>query len=234
MLYLIPTPLAPDTALLSTVPITAELVANCKHYFVEELRTARRFIASLKTGVVIDDLILWELNKDSDPGKVQKQVKFLHTNGHIGIVLSEAGCPGIADPGALAVGFAQEIGMKVMPIPGANSMVLTLMGSGFNGQAFTFHGYLPISREARQAKLKDLERELYRSFVTQLFMETPYRNMQLFDSLLQVLGPETLLCVGANLTSPDQILVTKPIKEWKKEKPDLHKIPTVFAIGLIK
>jgi len=232
MLYLIPTPLAPDAAATSTVPVIAELVKNIPYYFVEELRTARRFISSLKTGVVIDELIFWELNKDSDPQKVLKQIKFLKTNGHSAIVLSEAGCPGIADPGAVAVKFAHQVGLPVNAIPGPNSMVLTLMGSGFNGQAFTFNGYLPVGNAGRVAKLKEMEKELYRSNTTQLFMETPYRNMQVFESMLQALAPETMICVGANLTAPDQILITKAVKEWRKELPQLHKIPTIFAIGL--
>ena len=231
MLYLIPTPLAPDAFATSVVPIIAELVAETHYYFVEELRTARRFIAALKTGVVIDDLVIWELNKDSDPQKVLKQIKFLKTNGHSAIVFSEAGCPGIADPGAVAVKYAHQIGLPVNAIPGPNSMVLTLMGSGFNGQSFTFNGYLPVGNPGRVAKLKELEKELYRTNTTQLFMETPYRNMQVFESMLQVLAPETLVCVGANLTAPDQILITKSVKDWKKELPKLHKIPTIFAIG---
>jgi 16S rRNA (cytidine1402-2'-O)-methyltransferase len=232
MLYLIPTPLAPDAAASSVVPIIAELVKNTPYFFVEELRTARRFISSLKTGVVIDELVFWELNKDSDPQKVLKQIKFLKTNGHSAIVLSEAGCPGIADPGAMAVKFAHQVGLPVNALPGPNSMVLTLMGSGFNGQAFTFNGYLPVGNPGRVAKLKELEKELYRSNTTQLFMETPYRNMQMFESMMQALAPETLVCVGANLTAPDQILITKSVKEWKKDLPKLHKIPAIFAIGL--
>jgi len=232
MLYLIPTPLAPDAAASSVVPIIADLVKNTPYFFVEELRTARRFISSLKTGVVIDELVFWELNKDSDPQKVLKQIKFLKTNGHSAIVLSEAGCPGIADPGAMAVKFAHQVGLPVNALPGPNSMVLTLMGSGFNGQAFTFNGYLPVGNPGRVAKLKELEKELYRSNTTQLFMETPYRNMQMFESMMQALAPETLVCVGANLTAPDQILITKSVKEWKKDLPKLHKIPAIFAIGL--
>ncbi len=224
--------MAPDAAASSVVPIIAELVKNTPYFFVEELRTARRFISSLKTGVVIDELVFWELNKDSDPQKVLKQIKFLKTNGHSAIVLSEAGCPGIADPGAVAVKFAHQVGLPVNALPGPNSMVLTLMGSGFNGQAFTFNGYLPVGNPGRVAKLKELEKELYRTNTTQLFMETPYRNMQLFESMMQALAPETLVCVGANLTAPDQILITKPVKEWKKDLPKLHKIPAIFAIGL--
>ena len=224
--------MAPDAAASSVVPIIAELVKNTPYFFVEELRTARRFISSLKTGVVIDELVFWELNKDSDPQKVLKQIKFLKTNGHSAIVLSEAGCPGIADPGAMAVKFAHQVGLPVNALPGPNSMVLTLMGSGFNGQAFTFNGYLPVGNPGRVAKLKELEKELYRTNTTQLFMETPYRNMQLFESMMQALAPETLVCVGANLTAPDQILITKPVKEWKKDLPKLHKIPAIFAIGL--
>ena len=224
--------MAPDAAASSVVPIIAELVKNTPYFFVEELRTARRFISSLKTGVVIDELVFWELNKDSDPQKVLKQIKFLKTNGHSAIVLSEAGCPGIADPGAMAVKFAHQVGLPVNALPGPNSMVLTLMGSGFNGQAFTFNGYLPVGNPGRVAKLKELEKELYRSNTTQLFMETPYRNMQMFESMMQALAPETLVCVGANLTAPDQILITKSVKEWKKDLPKLHKIPAIFAIGL--
>lgn len=226
-IFLIPTVLAPDTQNSVLSPQIIEVVAHLNTFFVEDLRTARRFISSLKLGKIIDELTFHELNKDTPLDQTLSQLKKL--KGDAGII-SEAGCPGIADPGAVAVGFAHQLGYKVSPLVGPSSILLALMGSGFNGQSFTFHGYLPIDKPAKIKALKNLEQTAKTKQQTQIFMETPYRNNQLLEDALQNLHPETLLCIAANITAEDELIRTLPVREWKKQKPDLHKKPTIFLI----
>jgi 16S rRNA (cytidine1402-2'-O)-methyltransferase len=145
-------------------------------------------------------------------------------------VISEAGCPGIADPGASAVAFAHRKGIKVMPISGPSSMFIALMGSGFNGQSFSFHGYLPIDKKSKIEAIKKLEAESIKENRTQIFMETPFRNDGLLEDLKQNLRPDTFLCIAKNLTGSDEFIQTKTVAEWRKIKIDLHKVPTVFLI----
>jgi 16S rRNA (cytidine1402-2'-O)-methyltransferase len=226
-IFLIPTVLAPDTQDSVLSPQIIEVVTHLNIFFVEDLRTARRFISSLKLNKVIDDLTFYELNKDTPQDQTLAQLKKL--KGDAGII-SEAGCPGIADPGAVAVGFAHQLGYKVRPLVGPSSILLALMASGFNGQSFTFHGYLPIEKAAKVKALKSLEQTAKSKNQTQIFMETPYRNNQLFEDALQNLHPETLLCIAANITAEDELIKTLPVREWKKQKPDLHKKPTIFLL----
>ncbi|RZK03484.1 MAG: SAM-dependent methyltransferase, partial [Flavobacterium sp.] len=145
-------------------------------------------------------------------------------------IISEAGCPGVADPGAVAVGFAHQLGYKVRPLVGPSSILLALMASGFNGQSFTFHGYLPIEKASKIKAIKNLELTAKNKNQTQIFMETPFRNNQLLDDTLQNLHPEVLLCIAANITAEDEFIKTLPVREWKKQKPDLHKKPTIFLL----
>ena len=226
-IFLIPTVLAPDTQNSVLSPQIIEVVTQLNTFFVEDLRTARRFISSLKVGKVIDELTFYELNKDTPQEQTMSQLKKL--KGDAGII-SEAGCPGIADPGAVAVGFAHQLGYKVRPLVGPSSILLALMASGFNGQSFTFHGYLPIEKAAKVKALKNLEQTAKTKHQTQIFMETPYRNNQLLEDTLQNLHPETLLCIAANITAEDELIRTLPVREWKKQKPDLHKKPTIFLL----
>ena len=226
-LFLIPTILAPDTQETVLSPQIREVVSNLNVFFVEELRTARRFISSLKLNKVIDDITFFELNKDTPPQQTLAQLKNLTTDAGI---ISEAGCPGIADPGAVAVGFAHQLGHKVVPLVGPSSILMALMASGFNGQSFTFNGYLPINKVLKIKVLQALEQTAKKKNQTQIFMETPFRNNQMLDDVLQSLNPETLLCIASNVTAEDEFIKTLPVKEWRKSKPDLHKKPTIFLL----
>ena len=226
-LFLIPTILAPDTQETVLSPQIKEVVSNLNVFFVEELRTARRFISSLKLNKVIDDITFFELNKDTPPQQTLAQLKNLTTDAGI---ISEAGCPGIADPGAVAVGFAHQLGHKVVPLVGPSSILMALMASGFNGQSFTFNGYLPINKVLKIKVLQALEQTAKKKNQTQIFMETPFRNNQMLDDVLQSLNPETLLCIASNVTAEDEFIKTLPVKEWRKSKPDLHKKPTIFLL----
>lgn len=169
------------------------------------------------------------LDKSTKPETINRLMQPLLNGADIGII-SEAGCPGIADPGALAVAHAHSKGIQVVPLSGPSSMFLALMGSGFSGQSFAFHGYLPIDKKERAAALKALESESLREKRAQIFMETPFRNNQIFEDCLRVLSANTKLCIAKNITAKDEMILTKTIAEWKKLPLDLHKIPTVFII----
>jgi 16S rRNA (cytidine1402-2'-O)-methyltransferase len=229
MLYLIPTVLAPDTAESVLSPQIKEIINTTDYFFVENIRTARRFISELKVGKVIDELTFFEVDKDTSIEQVRKYFKQIPQNQAIGVI-SEAGCPGVADPGAVAVKVAHQLGMKVIPLVGPSSILLALMGSGFSGQSFVFHGYLPIDKIERAKKIKSLENES-RKQQTQIFMETPFRNDSFLEDILTSCQPETLLCIACNITAPDELIQTKTINQWKIKKPDLHKKPTMFLIG---
>lgn len=228
MLFLIPTMLAPETADAVLSPQIKEVIRNTEYYFVENIRTARRFISELKVGKVIDQLHFFELNKDTSLAQVKQYFKEIPPQQNIGVI-SEAGCPGVADPGALAVQVAHQIGMKVVPLVGPSSILLGLMASGFSGQSFVFHGYLPIEKVERSKKIKSLEQEAKKG-QTQIFMETPFRNNQLLEDLFTNLGGASLLCIACNVTAADEMIQTKSINDWKKQKPDLHKKPTMFLL----
>lgn len=230
-LFLIPTVLAPGTAEQVLPPQIRDVIAGNTHFFAENLRTARRFISELKTGHVIDGLTFHELSKDTPPAETRRQLIALGQENRDAGVLSEAGCPGVADPGAAAVGLAHELGWRVVPLVGPSSILLALMASGFSGQSFAFHGYLPIDRADRATRLKVLEKSAWQTGQTQLFMETPYRNNALFNDLLTHCQPTTRLCVAANLTASDEFVQTHSITWWKARKPDLHKKPTIFALA---
>ncbi|MFB0948072.1 MAG: 16S rRNA (cytidine1402-2'-O)-methyltransferase [Spirosomataceae bacterium] len=230
-IYLIPTVLAPDTQLLTLSPQVLEIIPKLKKFYVEDIRTARRFISSLKLGIDIPSLVFFELNKKTPEEKVFKQMN--REKQSIG-VMSEAGCPGVADPGATAVKIAHRLGWKVVPIVGPNSMLLALMASGFSGQSYAFNGYLPIEKDKRVTEIKRLEELALTKRQTQLFMETPYRNNQVMESLLQHCNPDTSLCVAMNITSDDEFIKTKTVAEWQLDLPDLHKKPTIFLIGDVR
>lgn len=229
ILFLIPVPLADATQQKVLPAEVLEVVRSLDTFLVENVRTARRFISSLQLGISIDSLRFFELTKDTSPKETFQQLK--NSQKNMG-VLSEAGCPGIADPGAVAAQLAHELGWQVRPLVGPSSILLALMGSGFSGQQFAFHGYLPIEKNERQQAIKKLEKEAMTKRQTQIFMETPYRNNQLIQSLLQVCNPTTLLCIAADITSDTEFIVTKSIKQWQKRTPDLHKKPTIFLIGV--
>ena len=211
------------------------IIWQTKYFLVENLRTARRFISALNLGIVIDDLVLFQLDKKTTKAELEsyfKQIPQKDENNEptkVGI-MSEAGCPGIADPGSLAVEYAHKKNIEVVPLVGASSILLALMASGFNGQNFAFHGYLSIDANQRKNEVKNLEAESQKLKRSQIVMETPYRNNSLLTDILKVLNPKTQLCVASNITSENQFIKTKTVAEWKKEIPDLHKIPTIFVL----
>lgn len=228
-LFLIPNVLAENTANEVISPQIKEVVKHTKVYLVENLRTARRYISSLKLGVNIEEIHMEILDKKTKPEMINRLMQPLLNGADMGII-SEAGCPGIADPGALAVAHAHVKGIQVIPLSGPSSMFLALMGSGFSGQSFAFHGYLPIDRKERSAALKALETESLREKRAQIFMETPFRNNQMLEDCLRTLSSNTKLCIAKNITAKDELILTKTIGEWKKLPIDLHKIPTVFIL----
>jgi 16S rRNA (cytidine1402-2'-O)-methyltransferase len=228
-LFLIPNVLAENTAEQVITPQVKEVIADTKVFLVENLRTARRYISSLKLGVNLEEVHMEILDKNTPAESINRLLQPLFKGADIGII-SEAGCPGIADPGALAVAHAHTRGIQVVPLSGPSSMFLALMGSGFSGQSFAFHGYLPIDKKERAAALKKLEAESLREKRAQIFMETPFRNNQLLEDLTRTLSPQTKLCIAKNLTAKDELIQTKSIQDWKKSQIDLHKIPTVFIL----
>jgi 16S rRNA (cytidine1402-2'-O)-methyltransferase len=227
--YLIPCPLAPDTQFSHLCPEGQAAIKDAQVFFVEELKTARRFISSLKLGLVIEELVFEQVNKDTNQAQILAFVK-KYAGKNIGVI-SEAGCPAIADPGSLVVEVGHKLGYQIIPVPGPSSVFLALMASGFNGQSFTFNGYLPIDQTPKITALKRLE-ALAQQGTTQIFMETPYRNNQFVKLMLEHLAPNTKLCIACNVTAPDQYIVSKTISEWKNDRNiiDLHKLPVIFLL----
>ena len=206
------------------------IIRKLKVFIVENIRTARRFLKQVDSNIIIDELQFFELNQHTDLNHINKYLEPLLKGEDVGII-SEAGCPAIADPGADIVALAQAQKIKVVPLVGPSSILLSLMASGFNGQSFAFHGYLPIEKGQRVDKLKQLERRIYSEQQTQLFIETPYRNRQMVDELLKSLQPQTKLCIAVDITSDTEDIRTKTISEWKKSViPELHKRPCIFLI----
>lgn len=227
-LYLIPTTLG-DTPIEQVLPPhNTRIISNLRHFIVENVRTARRFLKQCDKGIDIDALTFYELNKHTDKNQIASYLLPMKSGESIGVI-SEAGCPAVADPGADVVAIAQREGYKVVPLVGPSSMLLAIMASGFNGQSFAFHGYLPIDAGERIKKLKQLEARAYED-QTQLFIETPYRNQKLAEDILQHCKPQTRLCIAMNISCEDEYIVTKPIKAWKGKLPDMHKKPCVFLI----
>jgi len=228
-LYLIPTPLAPDTLDKSITSYTRNLISRLDYYVVENARTARRFISSLKIGKSIDQLQFELLDKNTRAKEIFKLLSPL-LNGHDVGLMSEAGSPGIADPGALLVEAAHRENIPVIPLVGPSSIFMALMASGFNGQSFSFHGYLPIEKTLRISNIRFMEKEAAKWNRTQIFMETPYRNNKLLDDLIRTCDPHTRLCIACNISSDEEFIQTKSLEQWKKNKPELHKKPTMFLL----
>ncbi|GAB3561181.1 SAM-dependent methyltransferase [Spirosoma luteolum] len=229
-LFLIPTLLADDTESLVLPPRIREVIEQTDAYFVENVRSARRFISGLKTSRVIDETTFFELTKDTPPAETRRQIQELMERKRNAGVLSEAGCPGVADPGSVLVGFAHTLNWRVEPLVGPSSILLALMASGMSGQSFVFHGYIPIDRQDRARAIRFLEKEAQTRQQTQIFMETPYRNDALFADVLANCQPNTRLSVACNLTAPDAFVKTMTVREWKSNVPDLRKKPTVFLL----
>lgn len=205
-----------------------ELISAVKFFVVEELRTARRFLKACNKAIDIDSLNFSVLNEHTQPGEVAAMLQPALEGNDIGII-SEAGCPAVADPGADLVAVAQRKGIEVVPLVGPSSILLSLMGSGFNGQSFAFLGYLPVDAAKRNATLRQMERDIRRN-QTQIFIETPYRNNRLVAELADSLPAEMMLCVAADITAPTQSIVTRPIKDWKKASYDYNKRPAIFLL----
>lgn len=228
-LFLIPNILAENTADAVITPQVREVIQHTKVFLVENMRTTRRYISSLKLGVNLEEVHMEILDKNTSPESMNRLLQPLFKGADVGII-SEAGCPGIADPGALAVAHAHTRGIQVVPLSGPSSMFMALMGSGFSGQSFAFHGYLPIDKKERSQALRKLESESLKEQRAQIFMETPFRNNQLLQDLIQSLNPQTKLCIAKNITAKDELIQTKTVQDWKKSSIDLHKIPTVFIL----
>lgn len=228
-LFLIPVPLADDAAHKSFTPFLVDTVNSINTYIVENEKTARRFLkeAGLKTPQ--SELLIHDYGKHKRGSSLVPFFKELNEGISVGL-MSEAGCPGVADPGADIVAEAHRRNIRVVPLVGPNAMLQALMASGFSGQSYAFSGYLPIDKGDRSKRIKDLEQMSQRYRQTQLFMETPFRNNQLLEEVLKNCQPNTLLCIASNINAADEYIKTLPISLWRKEKVDLHKKPTVFLI----
>jgi 16S rRNA (cytidine1402-2'-O)-methyltransferase len=228
-LYLIPTTMGdcdPMDVFPQTIKRSIELL---DYYIVENDKTARKSIKLVCPEKKQADLTLYVLNKHTETKEHLEFIKPLLEGHNMGL-MSEAGCPGVADPGAVIVKLAHEKGIQVVPLVGPSSILLAMMASGMNGQSFTFHGYLPIEKDEKKSSLKTLERISFEKNQSQIFIETPYRNNKLLEDLIQILHPETHLCIATDITLPTEYIKTKKIAAWKKETVDLHKRPTIFII----
>jgi len=226
-LFLIPTVIAEGTQeVVIPSSVTRELM-NIHHFLAEDIRTARRFLSSLKIYDSIEPLQFSVLNKDTKETELTELFRPVTEGKNLGI-LSESGCPGVADPGALAAKYAHRNGITVIPLVGPSSILLSLMASGLNGQQFAFHGYLPIEGKEAIDTIKKLEKESRSNNQTQIFIETPYRNNQVTANLLKALHPETLLCIASDVTGQHESIQMRSVKEWKLKSFELPKLPAVF------
>src|SRR5690554_552646 len=228
-LYLIPVLMGESTVDKVIPAYNTGIVSGLKFFIVENIRTARRFLKKCDPDIDIDTLTFFELNKHTNKNDISGYLDPMKSGNSVG-VMSEAGCPGVADPGADVVAIAQQKGYKVVPLVGPSSILMAIMAAGFNGQSFAFHGYLPIDSNERVNKIKQLESRSYNEDQTQLFIETPYRNMKLAEDILQHCKANTRLCIATNITCEDEYIVTKSVKAWRGKLPDINKKPTVFLI----
>ena len=231
-LILFPVPIGAEDIASSLPAANGELLATCHTFIVEELRTARRFLKKAGYPHAIDDTVFFELNEHTSHEEIGNYLDAIDKGENIGL-LSEAGLPCVADPGAMITKVAQRRGIEVVPLIGPSSLMLALMASGFNGQSFAFVGYLPVDKSRRATAIKHLEERLHREHQTQIFIEAPYRNNQMLEALSTVLQPNTMICVACDLTLPTQTIRALPAHKWQKEreKVNLHKRNTVFLIG---
>lgn len=228
-LYLIPTSLGECSFDHILPAFNTEIVTKLKYFIVEDVRTARRFLKKANPEIVIDDLSFYILNQHTTPEELSDFLRPMINGNDMG-VLSEAGCPAIADPGADVVAIAQKNNFTVVPLIGPSSILLSLMASGFNGQSFAFVGYLPIQPAERSKALKKLENRVYTENQSQIFIETPYRNMKMLEEILHTCQPNTRLCIAVDITLETEFIKTKTIKEWKNKLPELSKRPCIFLI----
>ena len=238
-LYLIPVTLG-DTPVSQVLPsYNHDVIVEISHFIVENVRSARRFLKKVEPSIDIDALTFSELNQHTDRQHIDAYLDpLLHQHQSIGII-SEAGCPAVADPGADVVAIAQRKGLKVVPLVGPSSMIMSVMGSGLNGQSFAFNGYLPIDDGQRISRIKQLEARAASEGQTQLFIETPYRNIRMMQTLLQTLRPQTRVCLASNITCPDEQIRTRTVAEWRQLLKGLSddqlqqhipRVPSIFLI----
>ena len=228
-LYLIPVTLG-ETPLDQVLPAyNTEVILSIRHFIVEDVRSARRFLKRVNREIDIDALTFYPLNKHTSPEAVSGYLKPLEQGASMGVI-SEAGCPAVADPGADVVAMAQRKGLEVVPLVGPSSIILSVMASGFNGQSFAFNGYLPVEPDERVKRLKVLEQRAYNEHQTQLIIATPYRNNKMVEEILRTCRPGTRLCIAANLTCEDAYVHTQTVKEWQGHVPDLSKRPCIFLL----
>ena len=231
MLFLIPAYLSEESPIEYFAPSIKEYILKTDYFFVENEKTARKVIKFFAPEKKQPDLKLFLLDKYSESSDLKEAQKLMKAGQDFGL-LSEAGLPCIADPGNLMVKWCHENNIKVIPINGPSSIVLALISSGFNGQEFTFNGYLPIDKSEKKQKIQFLENQVQKTGYSQIFMETPYRNNQLLEDLIKFLNPNTKLCIAANINHPtEEFIKTQKISDWKNKKPELYKIPAVFVLG---
>ncbi|MBC7450168.1 MAG: SAM-dependent methyltransferase [Cytophagales bacterium] len=227
--YLIPNELAEGTADAYIPEIVKDTLLSLRVIFCEDARTTRRYIGKVLRGrVKVEDYILFELTKNTTDQQLTEQIKQIEAPCNVGII-SDAGCPGIADPGSLLVSWAHKNNVRVVPLPGPSSILLSVMASGLNGQSFAFNGYLPIDRQERRKKIKEFEKISRVNKQTQFFIETPYRNDRMLDDLIEVCDKTTLLTISADLTGETEQITTKPVSQWVKGSMVLGKRPTMFG-----
>jgi len=231
LLYLVPTPLSESTALAITPEATIKILKSIRFFIVEDVRTARRYLHQIGVDINKEELEFLEFNEHSDVFDISIFMRAL-LDGYDTALLSDAGIPCVADPGAVLVKEAHRLNIRVRPLSGPSSIFMALMASGFNGQQFHFHGYLPVDKQERIHKIREIEKQIRTDRCTHLFIETPYRNRQLLDTLLQVCHPLTLLCIALGITDEKEFIRTESIGDWKKTKiPELHKVPAVFLLS---
>lgn len=233
-LFLIPCTLSnPGELTINPFDVLPQQVKQCidqlDYYIVEHSKSARKFIKSMAPEKKQADLVVFELNKHTSSDEYKDMIQPLLEGKNVGII-SEAGCPGIADPGAVIVKLAHQKNIKVVPLVGPSSILLALMASGMNGQSFAFNGYLPIDKNDKKLALKQLEKISFEKNQSQLFMETPYRNNKFLEDILNTLQPNTRLCIACDITLETEYIKTLTIQQWKKEKVDLHNRPCIFVI----
>ena len=229
-LYLIPVTLGETEINQVLPPYNHDIITGIKYFIVENIRSARRFLKKVEKSIDIDELTFFELNRHTDRTIIAEYLKPLEEGKPVGII-SEAGCPAIADPGADVVAIAQAKKLRVIPLVGPSSIILSLMASGFNGQSFAFNGYLPVEVAERKKALKKLENKVYNEDQTQIFIETPYRNAKMIETILSSLRPQTKLCIASGITCAEEYIKTRTVQQWKNEKiPEIGKIPAIFLI----
>jgi 16S rRNA (cytidine1402-2'-O)-methyltransferase len=229
-IYLIPNSLGNSDLTLVLPPEIKRVINQLSHFIVENEKQARRFLKAAGIEKPISELKLYPMGKHSDPSLFPSYIKVAKDGESMGVI-SDAGCPGVADPGAEIVALAHREGVRVAPLTGPSSILLALMGSGFSGQSFVFHGYLPIDRKDRSRFLKTIEGEARKSGETQIFMDTPFRNDQVLEDLIKGCHPDTRLCIAVDITLPSEMIRTLPLSDWKKHPPKLHKRPCMFLVG---